>query len=747
MEYRKYGTTAKLFERFERVNKVRLDEGVFDTETLDSKLIEYYNLLKENQLNIKTVNTSVSGDESFVELVCTDEVGNEITFNFKSRFDEGDQDGVFNLVEGELFGFSFNSKDGTTTIDIDENGLRTFNERFGNEIISVISDFVDVESNQPEEALYTEAVKKIEENFGRSKIDYDGAQLAFDKLPQDDKQHYLRVAHKAFMQYLAAMGVDARMMPQREIDDAVNKIAREYFTNKAEKLNEREFGHDGASLSHRDMKFIGKEGASLSFETLPPEVKERYRKKAEDELREYLANRRVNLDTYPKDDFDDAVDKMSKRLYFNHLDMMNEDYPDPIVKSFATNKSDPFKEKRSSRKTKIINELNTDTVQGYSNIRLPQDNIEEGRMEQSVHQYRMQVYDAIDDKDLMDDEDFEDFVYRCYVDNRIRVEDCVKWANDGNWRGRFERQKERSLTTEDYEAEKQRFGHYGAELVDDREMDDYVIFLLRSTYGDMYQVGMMKKDNRVIDPESQEKLRYSAGGREFRIARFFYETVKEWLDEYGTLMVGSHNRDKLRSYHNILTKLGLNASEFHTIHGQQIFYLTPEGEQVEDNVEDDLVFEYDAMNVGDDDMEEKLLGYQPIREQSEGNDMVLDRTVIVDVILGISENNPEFQRALFQQLGNVDTHASLDDVRAQISELSDSELEILLIDFANKYSGGLNEGVNKEHCVIWDGTSAYIAPSIDAEEEKAAGNEVMDYFDDIDAAQAYADEVNQEAYR
>ena len=461
MIYTKYNTPQKLFERFERVNKVKLNESVFDTDTLDSKLTEYYNLLKQNQLNVDSINTSVSGDESFVELVCTDDAGNQITFNFKSRFDEGDQDGVFNLVEGEMITFAFSSNDGTTNIEIDENGLNTFNERFRNELVDIISDFVDVENNQPEEALYNEAVKKID-------------QRTFKPLSLNENDEY-----------------------------------------KTANIN------------------VG-DGKSISFKDLPETYKQKYFEFAEETFRRFLASKHIDINAYPKSEFDRKVNELAEDLFVRHSQGMNEDYPDPIAKTFSSKKSDPFKEKRSSKKTMVINELNTDTVPGYANIDLPQDD-----------------------------------------------------------------------------------------------------------------------------------------------------------------------------------------------------------------------FEYDPINVGDEDMENKLLGNKQIRENL-SDSLSIDKDVLVDLIVGISELDGVFQNNLFKKIGGVSTHATFDEIKEKINKLSDSDLEIIIITFADRFTKEINENMNMnsgEHCVIFDGTSAYIGPSSDAEDEIAMGNEVLGYFDDIDAAQDYADEVNREAYQ
>ena len=52
----------------------------------------------------------------------------------------------------------------------------------------------------------------------------------------------------------------------------------------------------------------------------------------------------------------------------------------------------------------------------------------------------------------------------------------------------------------------------------------------------------------------------------------------------------------------------------------------------------------------------------------------------------------------------------------------------------------------KKHVVVFDGTSAYVIPCSDlAEEQKLNNVEVMYESDDLDEAEAYATDANEEA--
>ena len=167
----------------QKVNKVMINESVFDTDTGKNILYSSFEQFLGNNLNISNTNTTVSADESYVELICFDDEGNEITFNFKAVADESNQDGVFTVGEAELVNFSFSKSDGTDTIEIDESGLQKFNQKYGSQLANIVSQYIDVEDQEPDEEeslyegddIYEDAVKKIESMNERRKAWVDGS--------------------------------------------------------------------------------------------------------------------------------------------------------------------------------------------------------------------------------------------------------------------------------------------------------------------------------------------------------------------------------------------------------------------------------------------------------------------------------------------------------------------------------------------------------------------------------------------
>ena len=72
----------------QKVNKVMINESVFDKNTSENILNSSFEKFLTNELTIMNTNTNVSGDESFVELKCVDDDGNEIVFTFKAIANE-----------------------------------------------------------------------------------------------------------------------------------------------------------------------------------------------------------------------------------------------------------------------------------------------------------------------------------------------------------------------------------------------------------------------------------------------------------------------------------------------------------------------------------------------------------------------------------------------------------------------------------------------------------------------------------
>ena len=168
----------------QKINKITINETVFDKNTGEGALYSSFELFLKNELNIINTNTTVSADETYLTLLTNDDNGNEITFNFKVITDKSNQDGVFSISDAKLIEFSYASSTGGDTITIDETGLQKFNQKYVNQLINIVSNYIDIEEQQPddEESLYEDdrlfenAVKKIDSINERKKAWVDGSQ-------------------------------------------------------------------------------------------------------------------------------------------------------------------------------------------------------------------------------------------------------------------------------------------------------------------------------------------------------------------------------------------------------------------------------------------------------------------------------------------------------------------------------------------------------------------------------------------
>lgn len=167
----------------QKVNNVTINESVFDTDTAENALYSSFEKFLNKNLNIVNTKTVVSKNESFVEIECVDDDGNKIIFNFKAVVDELNQDGVFNVNEAELFNFEYKKSDGTDTIEINKNALDKFNQKYSKHLVGIVSDYIDVEDQEPDEdeslyegdESYKNAIKIIESINERRRAWVDGS--------------------------------------------------------------------------------------------------------------------------------------------------------------------------------------------------------------------------------------------------------------------------------------------------------------------------------------------------------------------------------------------------------------------------------------------------------------------------------------------------------------------------------------------------------------------------------------------
>ena len=168
--YKPIGSKERFSEIFQRVTKVKLNEGFMgDSASLNSENVinMAFEQLKSGELKVEQSNSQGSGEQSYVELVCKDKQGNDITFTFKVQSSAGDQDGVYNVNGVMLTNFTFDSPN-EEVVELDENGLKKFNAQHGKELFDAIQQYITVEDEEPIDSLYEDAIRKIDSSpFGK----------------------------------------------------------------------------------------------------------------------------------------------------------------------------------------------------------------------------------------------------------------------------------------------------------------------------------------------------------------------------------------------------------------------------------------------------------------------------------------------------------------------------------------------------------------------------------------------------
>jgi hypothetical protein len=172
--YKPVGSKERFAEIFQGVTKTKLNEAFMsDAASLNPEnvLNMAFEQLKSGGLKIEQSNSQGSGEQSYVELVCKDKQGNDITFTFKVQSSAGDQDGVYNVNGVMLTNFTFDSPN-EEVVELDESGLRRFNAQHGKELFDAIQQYITVEDEEPIDSLYEDAIRKIDSApFGKDSFD------------------------------------------------------------------------------------------------------------------------------------------------------------------------------------------------------------------------------------------------------------------------------------------------------------------------------------------------------------------------------------------------------------------------------------------------------------------------------------------------------------------------------------------------------------------------------------------------
>lgn len=141
--YNEIGSKNRLYEMFQKVNKLKLNEDVINAVDQNQILNQSFDALLSNNIRVQRNTTQAKGEENYVELECVDDNNNKIKFNFKITTEEGDQEGVFNIGDVILFKFSYVTSDGNELVNLDEGDLKDFNSQNEDQLRSIIDDYVD----------------------------------------------------------------------------------------------------------------------------------------------------------------------------------------------------------------------------------------------------------------------------------------------------------------------------------------------------------------------------------------------------------------------------------------------------------------------------------------------------------------------------------------------------------------------------------------------------------------------------
>ena len=345
--YNQIGSKDRLFEMMKNVNKVKLNED-FNANASDILDIEF-NGLKNQTLKVQQSNVQASDNKSYVELVCLDEQGNVIDFNFEVEASEGDQDGVYNINGAKLLGFKFTNKAGSNTVSIDENGLAQFNSLHGNELVDVVSNYADFESGTPEiDESFVEIAKKIDSYpFGGTPRTMQTSKAYADEKPTNPK---LRVKSPELNKYVDEGNLPVNDLPDNKIQiikTAINNLETKGIsksmltTGEVNSEIQRMLSSGEASLDETtnttqtvdtaptvDIKsipdFNTKDISTKYYEELPPVTKFEVIQQALPITDKLFKNLGRNPQEASREEYADVLKRVATKMYQKHMTQMNE---------------------------------------------------------------------------------------------------------------------------------------------------------------------------------------------------------------------------------------------------------------------------------------------------------------------------------------------------------------------------------------------------------------------------------------
>lgn len=121
--------------------------------------------------------------------------------------------------------------------------------------------------------------------------------------------------------------------------------------------------------------------------------------------------------------------------------------------------------------------------------------------------------------------------------------------------------KSTNLLRESLDSEISKLKAMGYEVVDRYTSGVYTAVLLYNTEEEIYEVSLTSNDQEFTTFQSQVKRASQSDKTPLASFRDIADKVREWLNRYGDLVVGSLNQARTYKYHQILSKLGFNVGK------------------------------------------------------------------------------------------------------------------------------------------------------------------------------------------
>lgn len=107
----------------------------------------------------------------------------------------------------------------------------------------------------------------------------------------------------------------------------------------------------------------------------------------------------------------------------------------------------------------------------------------------------------------------------------------------------------------------ERINQNGEDLVEEVEIGPFILILTRNKETGNYQVGLTTSNKEFTTIDSQQDVETEKSQTDIiQSWKKITNKIKEWVDKFSLLFVGSFNHNKVKKYHKILSRFGLNTS-------------------------------------------------------------------------------------------------------------------------------------------------------------------------------------------